>query len=126
MRAIYPLISLLVVLIRTDAQGGNGIPLSDDFWLLGDFTQNRPCKADRSDPPEVRVKIATDHIDSKAGVCKFLNAELAGKRVNATMECQFPAGPLIGEVAFTQRTNKIIDFVDRDNQYAATLYRCPR
>lgn len=126
MKAIYPLISLLVALLRTDAQGGTGIPLSDDFWLIGDFTQNVPCKGDGSDVPESKVKVATDHIDSKAGVCRFINAKLEGKRLSATMECQFPAGPLIGDVTFTKRTNKIVDFVDRDNQYAATLYRCPK
>ena len=42
------------------------------------------------------------------------------------MECQFPAGPLVGDVTFTQKTNSIIDFVDRDNNYTATLYRCPK
>ena len=76
MKAIYPLISLLVALLRTDAQGGTGIPLSDDFWLIGDFTQNVPCKGDGSDVPESKVKVATDHIDSKAGVCRFINARL--------------------------------------------------
>jgi hypothetical protein len=126
MKSIYPLTSMLILLLATDAQGGNGIPLSDDFWLLGDFTQNVPCKGDGSDPPEVRVKVATDHINSKAGVCKFITAKLVGKRLNATMECQFPAGRLIGEVTFTQRTNSIVDFIDRDNLYAATLYRCPK
>ena len=126
MRAIYPLIGLLIFLVTTDAHAGSGVPLTDDFWLLGDFTQNLPCKGDDSDPAEAKVKVGSDQIISKVGVCKFLNATLEGKRLKATMECQFPAGPLIGDVTFTQKTNGIIDFVDRDNNYTATLHRCPK
>ena len=126
MKAIFLLIGLAFLLVRTDAQAGTGVPLTDNFWLLGDFTQNLPCKGDGSDPAEAKVKVGSDQIISKVGVCKFLNANLEGKRLKATMECQFPAGPLIGDVTFTQKTNGIIDFVDRDNNYTATLHRCPK
>jgi hypothetical protein len=126
MAAIYPLIGLLIFLVSPDAYAGSGVPLTDDFWLLGDFTQNLPCKGDGSDPAEAKVKIASDQIVSKVGICKFLNAKLEGKRLKAAMECQFPAGPLVGDVTFTQKTNSTIDFVDRDNNYTATLHRCPR
>ena len=126
MKAIFRLIGLAFLLVRTDAQAGTGVPLTDDFWLLGDFTQNLPCKGDGSDPGEARVKVGSDQIISKVGVCKFLNATLEGKRLKATMECQFPAGPLIGDVTFTQKKNGSIDFVDRDNNYTATLHRCPK
>src|SRR5215471_9690263 len=127
MNAIYPMIGLLIFLVTTHAHAaGSGVPLADDFWLLGDFTQNLPCKGDGSDPAEAKVKVGSDQIISKVGVCKFLNATLEGKRLKATMECQFPAGPLIGDVTFTQKTNGIIDFVDRDNNYTATLHRCPK
>ena len=126
MKAIYPLIGLLIFLVPADAHAGSGVPLTDDFWLVGDFTQNLPCKGDGSDPAEARVKIASDEIVSKVGVCKFLNAKLEGKRLKATMECQFPAGPLFGDVTFTQKANSTIDFVDRDNNYTATLHRCPK
>jgi hypothetical protein len=126
MKAIYPLIRLAFLLVTTDAQAGTGVPLTDNFWLLGDFTQNLPCKGDGSDPVEAKVKVGSDQIISKVGVCKFLNAALEGKRLKATMECQFPTGPLIGDVTFTQKTNGIIDFVDRDNNYTATLHRCPK
>jgi hypothetical protein len=42
------------------------------------------------------------------------------------MECHFPAGPLIGDVPFTKKANGTIDVVDRDNNYNAILYRCPK
>jgi hypothetical protein len=126
MKAIYLLIGLLIFLVSTRAHAGSGVPLTGDFWLLGDFTQNLPCKGDGSDPAEVKVKVGADQIVSKVGVCKFLNAKLEGRRLKATMECQFPAGPLVGDVTFTQKTDGTVDFVDRDNDYTATLYRCPK
>jgi hypothetical protein len=42
------------------------------------------------------------------------------------MECHFPAGPLIRDVTFTQKVNGTIDVVDRDSNYSAILYRCPK
>ncbi len=126
MKAMYLLIGLFIFLVSTHVHAGTGVPLADDFWLLGDFTQNLPCKGNGSDPAEVKVKVGADQIVSKVGVCKFLNAKLEGRRLKATMECQFPAGPLVGDVTFTQKTNGTVDFVDRDNDYTATLYRCPK
>jgi hypothetical protein len=123
MRLFYPLIGCFTLTLITGADAG---ALSDDFWLLGDFTQNVPCKGDGSDPVEAKVKISTDQIDSKVGVCKFLDAKADGKRVNTHVECQFPAGPLMGDITFTQKPNNTIDFVDRDKTYTATLYRCPK
>ena len=61
----------------------------------------------------------------KVGVCKFLDAKADGKSVSTHVECQFPAGPLMGDITFTQKPNNTIDFVDRDKTYTATLYRCP-
>ena len=99
--------------------------MADDFWLLGDFTQNVPCKGDGSDPAELKVKISTDQIDSKVGVCKFLDAKPDGKRVNTHVECQFPAGPLMGDITFTQKPNNTIDFVDRDKTYTRDALSLP-
>lgn len=87
MKVIYPLIGLLLLPLATDAQAGNGVPLSENFWLLGDFTQNLPCKGDGGDPAEAKVKVGSDQIVSKVGICKFLDAKLEGKRLKATMEC---------------------------------------
>jgi hypothetical protein len=95
-------------------------------WLLGNFTQNAPCKGDGSDAAELKVRIATDQVESKSGMCKFLAVALEGNRLKANMECHFPAGPLIGDVTFTQKANGTIDVVDRDNNYTAILYRCPK
>ena len=133
MRAIYPLSRYVViattggVLALTSVAPVDGAGLSDkSSWLLGNFTQNAPCKGDGSDPAELKVRIAADQIESKSGVCNFLTVTPDGGRLKANMECHFPAGPLIGDVTFTRKANGTIDVVDRDNDYNAVLYRCPK
>jgi len=113
-----------VTLALTIAAGAD--PLASDFWLLGNFTQKQPCKGDGTDPAELKVKISTQEIDSKAGVCRILDAKADGDRLNSHVECQFPAGPLVGDITFTQKDSNVIDFVDRETNYATTLYRCPK
>jgi hypothetical protein len=48
-------------------------------WLLGNFTQNAPCKG------ELKVRIAADQIESKSGVCDFLAVTQEGNRLKANM-----------------------------------------
>jgi len=105
---IYPLSRYVViattggVLALTSVAPVDGAGLSDkSSWLLGNFTQNAPCKGDGSDPAELKVRIAADQIESKSGVCNFLTVTPDGGRLKANMECHFPAGPLIGGVTFT-------------------------
>ena len=125
MKIIYPLIGCVTLALTA---GAGTAPLSEDFWLLGDYTQNVPCKGDGSDPAELKVKVTTTEIDSKVGVCTFIDAKADGngKSIKAHVECKFPAGPLMGDITFTMKPNNTIDFVDRDKTYTATLYRCPQ
>ena len=118
-------ILVILTLTATDARAGSN-SLSPDFWLLGEFTQNAPCKGDGTDPAELKARISTDHIDSKAGVCKFLDTQPESNRLKAHALCQFPDGPLIGDFTFTRKSNGTIDFVDRDGTYTAILYRCSK
>ena len=69
MKLVYALIGCVTLALTTGASAG---ALSDDFWLLGDFTQNVPCKGDGSDPVEAKVKISTDQIDLKSASASFL------------------------------------------------------
>ena len=133
MRATYPLSRYVIIAATggifalTSGAPADSAGLSEkSSWLLGNFTQNAPCKGDSSDPAELKVRIATDQIESKSGICKFLAVALEGNRLKANMECHFPAGPLIGDVTFTPKANGTIDVVDRDNNYTAILYRCPK
>jgi len=123
MKFVYPLIGCIILALTA---GTNAASLSDDFWLLGNFTQNVPCKGDGSDPAELKVKVTTTEIDSKVGVCTFLDTKEDGKTVKAHVECQFPAGPLMGDVTFTQKTDNTVDFIDGNKLYTAVLYRCPK
>lgn len=122
MKIIYPLIGCVTFALTASA---GAAPLSDDFWLLGNFTQNVPCKGDGTDPAELKVRVTTTEIVSKVGTCTFLDAKEDAKSLKAHVECQFPAGPLMGDITFTMKPNNTIDFVDRDKTYTATLYRCP-
>jgi hypothetical protein len=133
MKATYPLSRYIIIAAtrgtfalasRAPAVGAG---LSEkSSWLLGSFTQNAPCKGDGRDPAELKVRIAADQIESKSGICNFLSVTPEPNRLKANMECHFPAGPLIGDVTFTQKANGTIDVVDRDNNYTAILYRCPK
>jgi hypothetical protein len=116
--------SIILVLANTNDAPAASKLLSSDHWLLGEFTQNAPCKGDASDPAELRARISTDQIESKAGVCKFLDTQPEANRLKAHALCQFPAGPLIGDFTFTRKDNGTIDFVDRDGTYTAILHRC--
>jgi hypothetical protein len=123
MKIVYPLIGCITLALTA---GASATTLSEDFWLLGNYTQNRPCKGDGTDPVEAKVKISTQEIDSKLGVCTYLDSKEEAKSIKLHVECQFAAGPLMGEITFTMKPNNTIDFVDRDKTYTATLYRCPK
>jgi hypothetical protein len=132
MKGIYPLFRYLIIaatggVIALASASADSAGLSEtSSWLLGNFTQNAPCKGDGSDPAELKVRIAADQIQSKSGICNFLSVTPEPNRIKANMECHFPAGPLIGDVTFTQKANGTINVVDRDNNYNAILYRCPK
>jgi len=124
MKNIYPTVVCFVFALTASANAATS--LSDDFWLLGNFTQNVPCKGDGSDPVEVKVKVSTTEIDSKLGVCTFLDAKEDGKTLKAQVDCQLPSGPYLGEIIFTQKSANVIDFADSNKAYTSILYRCPK
>jgi hypothetical protein len=93
---------------------------------LGNFTQYAPCKGDGSDPAELKVRIATDQVESKTGICNFLAVTAGAITSRLIWSATFRPEPLIRDVTFTQKVNGTIDVVDRDNNYSAILYRCPK
>ena len=101
--------------------------LADDFTIAGTYTQNVSCKGDGTDPAAKLVRISDIEIHSSFGVCKFVKKEHAGNVLAAQMSCDGPGGNiLLGDVRFTVRADKNIDFVDQDNTYKSVLYRCPQ
>ena len=97
-----------------------------EFPLLGSYTQNAPCKGDGSDPNERQVKISPETIVSKAGTCTFRLLKREGNVIQAQVECNFPSGPLIGDVVFTMQGENTVDFTDRNKNYRSILFRCPK
>jgi hypothetical protein len=118
--------SLITAAVALVATIGASVALADDdFPLAGTYTQNVPCKGDGTDAPADQVKISTKEIVSNVGTCTVQDFKRDGDTFNIHVECQFPAGPLMGDVSFTQRPDKTVDFVDRDGNYKAILHRCP-
>src|SRR5262249_55012557 len=121
MRAVYTLSRYLIIA----ATGGifalainpppDGAALSaKSSCLLVHCTQDGSC-----------VRIAAYQTDAKSGMCSDLSITTDTNRLKANMACRLPAGPLIGDVAFTKKANGTIDVGDRDNNQTAILYRCP-
>ena len=122
---IIPPISVAVVVMLGVFVGSGGARAANDMPFTGNYTQNVPCKGDGSDPPAVQVKISAKEIVSNVGPCRVLDTKKDGETVIVHVECRFPAGPLMGDISFTPRPDKDLDFVDRDGNYKAVLHRCP-
>ena len=98
----------------------------DDFPIVGTYTENQACKPDGSDPGVSRVKITSRDIDSVFGLCTILNKKREGITYMVHVECKGPGGSqMLGDVNFTPREDRTIDFSDQDQTYKAILYRCP-
>jgi hypothetical protein len=98
----------------------------DDFPLVGTYTENQACKPNGSDPGVSRVTITPRDIDSVFGLCTILNKKREGATFVVHVECKGPGGSqMLGDVIFTPREDKTIDFSDQDQTYKAVLHRCP-
>jgi hypothetical protein len=105
---------------------GTAAPGEEDFPLVGTYTENQICKADGSDSGVSRVKITLEDIDSVFGLCTILNKKREGATFAVHVECKGPGGSqMVGDVNFTLRDDKTIDFSDQDQTYKAVLHRCP-
>lgn len=122
---MYKLIAAAIFVMSVIAAVAQRPALAADFPLIGNYTQNVPCKGDGTDPPALKVKITAQEIVSNIGVCTILDSKQTDKSITAHVECKFPAGPLVGDITFTPRPDKTIKFVDRDNTYNAVLHPCP-
>ena len=98
----------------------------DDFPIVGTYTENQVCKVDGPDAGVSRVKITSRDIDSVFGLCTILNKKREGATYMVHVECKGPGGSqMLGDVNFTPRADRTIDFSDQDQTYKAILYRCP-
>ena len=98
----------------------------DDFPIVGTYTENQPCKGDASDANTSRVKISPRDIDSVFGLCTIVNRTREGDTFAVHVECKGPGGSqMLGDINFTLRADKSIDFSDQDKTYKAVLHKCP-
>ena len=96
----------------------------DDFPLVGTYTENQACAG--ADATVSRVKITLKDIDSVFGLCTILSRKREGATFAVHVECKGPGGSqMLGDVNFTPREDKAIDFSDQDQTYKAVLYKCP-
>jgi hypothetical protein len=99
----------------------------DQFSIAGTYVQNAACKGDGSDPAKMLVRISENDVHSSFGVCTFVRKEYEGNLLKAQMSCNGPGGNmLLGDVRFSLRADKNIDFVDQDHTYNVVLHRCPQ
>lgn len=99
----------------------------DQFSIAGTYVQNAACKGDGSDPAKMLVRISENDVHSSFGVCTFVRKEYEGNLLKAQMSCNGPGGNmLLGDVRFTVRDEKTVEFIDQDNTYHSVLYRCPQ
>jgi hypothetical protein len=102
------------------------VQAEDDFPIVGTYTENQVCKPDGSDPGVSRVKITPRDIDSVFGLCTILSRKRQGATYVVHVECKSPSGSqMLGDVNFTPREDKAVDFSDQDQTYKAVLYKCP-
>ena len=94
----------------------------DAFPIVGTYTENTPC-AGGSDVS--RVRITSHDIDSVFGLCTILSRKREGAAFAVHVECKGPNGnQMLGDVNFTPRDDKTVDFSDLTQTYKATLYKC--
>jgi hypothetical protein len=99
---------------------------ADDFPLIGIYTENQPCTSADAGGNVSRVRITLTDIDSVFGLCAILEKKRNGNTFAVHVECKGPGGSqMLGDINFTLREDKTIDFADQDQTYKAVLYRCP-
>jgi len=97
----------------------------EDFPLVGTYTENQVCKPDAPEPNVSRVKITAQDIDSIFGLCTILDKKREGDTYAVHVECKGPGGSqMLGDINFTLRDDKTVDFSDQDQTYKAVLYKC--
>ena len=106
---------LSIVVLAVLATPTTPVQGEDDFPLVGTYTENQACKTDGSDPGVSRVKITPRDIDSVFGLRTILNKKREGATFVVHVECKGPGGSqMLGDVIFTPREDKTIDFSDQD------------
>lgn len=104
----------------------SAVVAEDDFPIVGTYLRDIVCTGNGSHRPDLLVTITQLRIESPMGSCNILSRKRVGKAISAHLECKVPGDQLIlGDVTFTIRDDKTLDFEDQDHTSDATLHRCP-
>jgi hypothetical protein len=116
-RGVVALVALLLV--------SQPVLGEDDFPIAGTYMRDMACTGNGSQRPDLLVTITQKRIESPMGSCNILSRTRVGKAISAHLECKVPGDQLIlGDVTFTIRDEKTLDFEDQDHTSDATLHRC--
>ncbi len=97
----------------------------DDFPIVGTYMRDTACTGTGTHRSDLLVTITHKRIESPMGSCNILSRKRTGQAILAHVECKIPGDQLIlGDVTFTIRDDKTVDFEDQDHTSDATLYRC--
>ena len=97
----------------------------DDFPIAGTYMRDMACAGNGSHRPDLLVTITRRQIASPMGTCNILSRRRVGPAISAQVECKVPGDQLIlGDVTFTIRDDRTLDFEDQDHTSDATLHRC--
>jgi hypothetical protein len=120
-------IGLMLGTMIVGCMGPTPLHAADDFPIVGTYTENVACKGDGSDAGVSRVKISVTEIDSSAfGLCAIKTKRRQDRTFFVNVECKGAGGAvMVGDVNFTIKDDKTVDFADQDKTYKAVLYRCP-
>jgi hypothetical protein len=113
-------LTLIAVLLINQA-----VVAEEDFPIVGTYMRDIVCTGNGSQRPDLLVTITPKRIESPMGSCNILSRKRAGQAISAHVECKVPGDQLIlGDVTFTIRDEKTLDFEDQDHTSDATLHRC--
>lgn len=97
----------------------------DDFPIAGTYLRDTVCVGNGSQRPDLLVTITPKRIESTMANCNILSHKRVGKTIAAHVECMMPNNQaILGDVTFTIRDDKTLDFEDQDHTSDATLHRC--
>ena len=116
--------TLVLLLISVASQP---VPADDEFPIVGTYLRDMVCSGDGSQRPDLLVRITPRQVESQMGVCNILSRKSVGKTISLHLQCKLPGDQLIlGDVTFTIRDAKTVDFADEDHTSDATLHRCEK
>jgi hypothetical protein len=122
---VYHNIGRLLATLVVIATASTPVLGDDDFPIVGTYLKDEVCRGDGSDRPDLRVKITRTEIVSNMGACTILSRRREGRTFSAHVQCKMPGDSVIlGDVTFTQRDDRTLDFDDQDHTSPAVLHKC--